>query len=197
MKVTRRAARLSRKHERLALPSEGALRLGVVADTHSSPHPRTLELLRTVRPAAILHAGDIGDFAVLRDLATVAPVIAVRGNIDPIDAAAPDVFVLDLGNGELPVLRVLLTHIAVNGPVLRADAARLARDEKAGLVICGHSHVPFIGRDRGIAVFNPGSVGPRRFMLPIVFGLLEVSPVTTRMSHIDCETGQPWFPPAF
>lgn len=196
MKVTRRAARLSRKEEQLALPPEGPLRLGVVADTHSNPHPRTLELLAALRPAAILHAGDIGDIGVLRDLARVAPVIAVRGNIDPVDASAPDVFVVDIANGEPRVLRILLTHIAVNGPMLRADAARLAREEAADLVICGHSHVPFIGKHRGIGIFNPGSAGPRRFTLPIVFGVLEVSSDATRMHHVDCETGRPWFPPA-
>ncbi len=196
MKLTRRAARSTRKQERLTLPPEGVLRLGVVADTHSSPHPRTLELLTSLRPAAILHAGDIGDFGVLRDLATVAPVIAVRGNIDPVDVSAPDVFVIDVANGESTLLRILLTHIAVNGPMLRADAARLAREEGAGLVICGHSHVPFIGKHRGIGVFNPGSIGPRRFALPIVFGVLEVSSDATRMRHIDCETGSAWLPPA-
>jgi hypothetical protein len=56
--------------------------------------------------------------------------------------------------------------------------------------------VPFIGKHRGIGVFNPGSIGPRRFTLPIVFGVLEVSAEATRMRHIDCETGRAWLPPS-
>jgi hypothetical protein len=62
-------------------------------------------------------------------------------------------------------------------------------------VVCGHSHVPFIGRDRGLTVFNPGSIGPRRFHLPIVFGTMDVTPAGLRLGHVDCETGAPWTPP--
>ena len=47
------------------------------------------------------------------------------------------------------------------------------------MVVCGHSHVPFIGRDRDLTVFNPGSIGPRRFHLPIVFGTMNVTPLTS------------------
>lgn len=178
----------------LRLREGGALRLAVVADTHSQPHPDTLAHLASRRPDAILHAGDIGDLAVLDSLASVAPVLAVRGNIDTRANALPDILVLDL-LGEERGMRLLLLHIGVNGPRLRADAARLARAEGASVVVCGHSHVPFIGRDRDLTVFNPGSVGPRRFHLPIVFGTIEVTPSGVRMGHVDCETGAAWMPP--
>jgi predicted phosphodiesterase len=89
-----------------------------------------------------------------------------------------------------------MLHIGVYGPKLRGDVARLARAQEASLVVCGHSHVPFIGRDAGLGVFNPGSVGPRRFQLPIVFGMMDLSPAGVRLRHIDCETGQTWLPPA-
>jgi hypothetical protein len=56
--------------------------------------------------------------------------------------------------------------------------------------------VPFIGRDRGLSVFNPGSIGPRRFSLPIVFGLLELAAGRLSLQHVDCETGARWMPPA-
>jgi predicted phosphodiesterase len=92
-------------------------------------------------------------------------------------------------------LRIYLTHIAVNGPKLRADVARMARAEHASLVVCGHSHVPFIAQDRELAVFNPGSIGPRRFHLPIVFGTIAITPRGVRLAHVDCETGRPWSPP--
>jgi predicted phosphodiesterase len=90
---------------------------------------------------------------------------------------------------------VLLVHIGVAGPRLRADAAKLARAARATLVVCGHSHVPFVGIDRELTVFNPGSVGPRRFALPIVFGTIELVDGRVKLAHVDCETGQRWEPP--
>jgi putative phosphoesterase len=165
-------------------------RLVVVADTHSLPHDKTHERIAALAPDAILHAGDIGDLAVLDGLAAIAPVYAVRGNIDTHAAGLPDVLVLDAGE-----LRIFITHIGVNGPRLRADVAKQARDASARLVVCGHSHVPFIGSERGITVFNPGSAGPRRFQLPIVFGTIDVTKTGVRLAHVDCATGEPWSPP--
>jgi putative phosphoesterase len=164
-----------------------ARRIACVADTHGAPHARAAELLRELQPDAIVHAGDIGDHAVLDPLRAIAPVYAVRGNIDP--RGLPDVLVLDVG-----ALRIVVVHIAVAGPRLRADAVKLAHDARASLVVCGHSHVPFVGRDKGLTVFNPGSIGPRRFSLPIVFGTIELAD-KVRFAHIDCETGKPWSPP--
>ena len=60
--------------------------------------------------------------------------------------------------------------------------------------MCGHSHVPFVGRDRGLTVFNPGSIGPRRMHLPIVLGVLEIASAKLSLRHIDCETGKQWNP---
>lgn len=173
---------------------DGSLRLVVVADTHSRPHPQAHAHIGALAPHHILHGGDIGDLAVLDRLARVAPVLAVRGNIDARDPALPDALTLDICDGDLSLLTIVMTHIAVNGPRLRADAVRLAHAEGASLVVCGHSHVPFIGRDRGIAVFNPGSIGPRRFSLPIVFGVLDITPGGVKMRHVDCETGATWTP---
>ncbi len=178
----------------LALNPRGELRLAVVADTHSQPHENTERLLRAHAVDAILHAGDIGDLVVLTELEKVAPVIAVRGNIDEHAEGLPDALSLDLQAEGESVLRILLTHIAVYGPRIRADAARLAGEHGTKLIVCGHSHVPFIGRDRGLTVFNPGSIGPRRFQLPIVFGLLEIAGGKLSLRHVDCETGQAWSP---
>jgi uncharacterized protein len=172
------------------IEAEASVRLAVVSDTHSQPHAKTLERLRDLKPAAILHGGDIGDLAVLDELASVAPVYAVRGNIDMNAKDLPDVLTIDIG-----ALRILLTHIAVYGPKLRSEVAQLARREKAQLVVCGHSHVPFIGLDKGITVFNPGSVGPRRFALPICLGAIDIGPGGVKLRHINCETGQTWLPP--
>lgn len=172
----------------------GSLRIAVVADTHSAPHPAAFTLVARERPDVILHAGDIGALSLIDDLAKVAPTIAVRGNIDVHAPEVPDSITIDLREDGAVRLSILLLHIAVNGPKLRADAVRLARAEKAQLVICGHSHVPFLGRDRDLSVFNPGSIGPRRFHLPIVFGVLELSAGRLSMKHVDCETGQTWLP---
>lgn len=183
------------KRATLQTRSDGTFRFAVVADTHSKPHPATFERLRELAPDVILHGGDIGDLTVLDSLAQVAQVLAVRGNIDVQAREVPDVMIVELLAGDALKLRLLLTHIAVYGPKLRAEVARLAQKERASLVVCGHSHVPFIGRDRGVSVFNPGSIGPRRFQLPIVLGSVDITPTSARLAHINCETGQPWTPP--
>jgi putative phosphoesterase len=188
------AASLKHASSTLHLSPEGALQLAIVADTHSQPHPNTEKWLRAMAPDAIVHAGDIGDLAVLEDLAKIAPVIAVRGNIDERAPELPDAVCITLMAGDDVALKILLMHIAVYGPKLRADAARLAGEHGAKLVICGHSHVPFIGRDRGLTLFNPGSIGPRRMHLPILFGELTIANGKLSLRHRDAETGESWLP---
>jgi putative phosphoesterase len=178
----------------LALRPDGALRLVCVADTHGKPDPRAAAQIAARRPDHILHAGDIGAPVVLDELAVVAPVTAVRGNIDAQMPGVPDVLTIDVRDGERTLLIILLMHIAVYGPNLRADAARLARAAGASLVVCGHSHVPFLGRDKGIAVVNAGSIGPRRFRLPIVFAVVDVRRDRISIEHVSCETGERWVP---
>lgn len=186
-------SRIVKQAATLAIRDDGTLKIAVVADTHSQPHGATRAHLTAMAPDAILHAGDIGDPEVIDQLAEIAPVFVVRGNIDT-RTTFPDVLTLDLVGGDRR-LRIYLTHIAVNGPRLRSDVARMARAERASLVVCGHSHVPFIGQERDLTVFNPGSIGPRRFQLPIVFGTLMLTPKGVRLAHVDCETGRPWSPP--
>jgi putative phosphoesterase len=180
----------------VSLPAAGGgpLRLAVVSDTHSEPHPAMGARLSEIAPAAILHAGDIGDLKVLDALARFAPVHAVRGNIDAHARDLPDVLVLDIA-APAP-LRILMTHIALYGPKLRAPVAGMAKAEGAALVVCGHSHVPFIGSDRGLTVFNPGSIGPRRFALPIVLGRIDLTPAGPKLAHVDAATGEMWLPPS-
>lgn len=189
------ASRLVQRATSFTVPAGGAARIAVVADTHSEPHPATAQTLGALKPDAILHAGDIGDLTVLDQLGKIAPVFAVRGNIDTRAASLPDVLTIDLLDGERRLIRLLLTHIAVAGPRLRGDVAKLAREADASLIVCGHSHVPFASQERGLTVFNPGSIGPKRFHLPIVFGVLEVSPTRIQVAHHDVATGQPWSPP--
>jgi hypothetical protein len=180
---------LQKTHKHVAFDfTEPELRIACVADTHSKPHPDLARWLAELAPQRILHAGDIGNEAVLRDLEKLAPVTAVRGNIDEI--GEPDIITVSVD----ALLKIVLTHIAVNGPRLRPDMLALAKKEDASLVVCGHSHVPFANHDRGVTVFNPGSAGPRRFHLPILFGVVRVRRDGVTLEHIDCETGKKWKP---
>ena len=177
------------------MPTDEPMRLAVVADTHSHPHPEALAHIAAGRPHALLHAGDIGDLSVLDDLAELAPLYAVRGNIDGRADALPDSLLLELRQGDLIRMRILLRHIAVRGPRLMGQVHRQAAELDAPFVVCGHSHVPLIAQDRGVIVFNPGSIGPRRFTLPITFGRVELSERGLDLRHISCETGDRWLPP--
>lgn len=156
-------------------------------------HAEARARIAALAPSAIFHGGDIGALSVLDELASVAPVVAVRGNIDSSESALPMDAVIDVESGGVRRLRVFLTHIAVYGPKLRGQVLLAAQKSDCDLVVCGHSHVPFLGRDRQMVVFNPGSIGPKRFQLPIVFGEIRLeSPV--RLRHVSCETGETWLP---
>jgi len=180
---------------RVKVPDGRELRVAVVADTHSRPHRSLGERLSGMRPDAVVHAGDIGDLAVLDALAPHGEVFAVRGNIDGKVRDVPDHAVLQIEDAGGPLVNVLVTHIAVYGTNLRADVARLADKEGAALVFCGHSHVPFVAKRGAVAVFNPGSVGPRRDHLPIVLGLATIARSGISLVHVDVETGERWLPP--
>src|SRR5688572_18808619 len=98
---------------------DGALRIVVVADTHSRPHPKSAALIAAERPDHILHAGDVGDLDVLDGLAKIAPVSAVRGNIDAHAPELPDTLTVDVCEGDESVLKMLLLHIGVYGARVR------------------------------------------------------------------------------
>jgi putative phosphoesterase len=189
------AARSSRAPARhIVALAERGLRMVVVADTHGRPHPESHRHIAALQPDRILHAGDIGDLGVLSALEKIAPVLAIRGNIDERLSDTPDALTLDVQHDARLLLRLLLVHIGVAGPRLRREVVALARAERASLVVCGHSHVPFIGRDKGLGVFNPGSIGPRRFQLPVVFGVIDIDAERVSLKHVDCETGRTWAP---
>ncbi len=184
---------MKRVHARTSLALDsGALRIAAVADTHSRPHPAIDDRLEEIRPNHILHAGDIGDLAVLRALEKHAPVTAVRGNIDERTPDLPDLVTIDVREDDKTLIALLLLHIAVSGTKLRTDVVRIAKAEDASLVVCGHSHVPFAAHDKGVTVFNPGSIGPKRFALPIVLGVIEIARTGVSVRHIECDTGRAW-----
>ena len=146
-----------------------AVRAGLVSDTHGLFDPRLPTLLQGCD--LILHAGDIVDPAILDDLSRIAPVRAVRGNNDSSRAfpALPEVSVVEVGQ-----LKALLVHVAVaRGRILPTVRDALSRD-RAQLLVHGHSHRPLASLQDGVLLVNPGSAGPRRFLLPRSAGLLEV-----------------------
>jgi hypothetical protein len=136
------------------------LLIGVVSDTHGLLRPEALAALQGSQH--IIHAGDIGAAEILTTLSAIAPVTAIRGNIDN-DAWArklPETEVVEIGG-----LSIYILH----------NLAQLdLKPEAAGFkaVISGHSHIPKQEMRNGVLYFNPGSAGPRRFKLPVTVGRL-------------------------
>lgn len=137
-------------------------RVGVISDTHGLARPEALAALRGVDH--ILHAGDVGSPEVLDQLRRIAPLTAIRGNIDrdPWALSLPETAVAELGG--------FMAYLIHNVDELDLDphAAGFAA------VISGHSHQPHQEWRNGVLYFNPGSAGPRRFRLPIALGFLMI-----------------------
>jgi putative phosphoesterase len=137
--------------------------VGLISDTHGLLRPEALRLLEG--STFIIHAGDVGDSKILAELACVAPVTAVRGNIDtqPWAQALPETATLTASEA----VRIYVLH---NLKELTIDP--VAAGFRA--VISGHSHKPGVHLKSGVLYVNPGSAGPRRFSLPVSVGRLVV-----------------------
>ncbi len=136
--------------------------VGIVSDTHGLLRPEAVELLRGSEH--IIHAGDIGSAEIVPELEKIAPVTAIRGNVDT-QAWARRFAETEVV--ELAGLHIYVIH-DVNALDLNPKAAGFAA------VISGHSHQPKQEVKDGVLYFNPGSAGPRRFKLPISVGRLEL-----------------------
>jgi putative phosphoesterase len=136
--------------------------IGVISDTHGLLRPEALAALEGVEH--ILHAGDVGDSAILDALRKIAPVTAIRGNVDTHGACAklPATDVVELG-GRL----FYLVH-SVHDLDIHPAVAGIA------MVVSGHSHKASVTVRDGVVFFNPGSAGPRRFSLPVTLGFVTV-----------------------
>ena len=136
--------------------------IGVISDTHGVLRSEALAALRG--SDCIIHAGDIGDSTILAKLARIAPVTAVRGNVDREKWARriPETNIVEAGGVSIYVLHNLQELD------LKPEAAGFVA------VIYGHSHVPKQEARNGVLYFNPGSAGPRRFRLPVSVGRLIV-----------------------
>lgn len=137
-------------------------RIGVVSDTHGLLRPEVAPVLAGVD--LILHCGDVGKFSILEELGKIAPVTAIRGNIDREGKCA-----------ELPETEVALAEGRYI--YMLHDLKTLHLDPAAGrfaAVLSGHTHVPNFYQRKGVLYLNPGSCGPRRFDLPVTIALLTV-----------------------
>ena len=136
--------------------------IGLISDTHGLIRPQALAALKGVD--LIIHAGDVGKPEVLKALKTIAPLVAIKGNIDK-DAWAdllPETKALKIGVEQLYVIH----------NVKELDFSPAARGYQ--VVISGHSHKPLIVRRDGVLFVNPGSAGPRRFKLPVAMAKLRL-----------------------
>jgi putative phosphoesterase len=138
------------------------MRIGIISDTHGLLRPEACE--RLAGADHILHAGDIGRPEVIAGLREIAPVTAIRGNVDMGSWARryPDTVRLTLGGRAI--------HVLHNLADLDVDPVAAGID----VIVSGHSHRPKIETVGGVLYLNPGSAGPRRFTLPIAVATLEV-----------------------
>jgi hypothetical protein len=148
---------------RLRSAANDCATVGVISDTHGLLRPQACEALRGSQ--LILHAGDLGTEEVLHQLERIAPVVAVRGNVDE-DAWAQRLRLAEVADFHKKVFYILHRIADLD---LKPRAAGFAA------VIFGHSHQPSIEWLDGVLFFNPGSAGPRRFSLPVTVGKIEIA----------------------
>jgi uncharacterized protein len=155
--------------------ADAVVRIGVISDTHGLLRPEIEPALAGV--AHIIHAGDIGRPDVIARLQRIAPVTAIRGNVDTGNWALhyPDTQTVSLGGRSIYILHDL--------QALQLDP----RSSGIDVVISGHSHRPRIENVDGVLYLNPGSAGPRRFRLPITLATLELtaSGLRPQLHHLD------------
>lgn len=151
--------------------------IGVIADTHGLIRREALEAM--LGSDLIVHAGDIGNARVIESLRTIAPVVAVRGNIDKGEWAdtLPKFEIVEVGQ--------ILLYVVHDLNDLDLDPAAAG----FSAVISGHSHKPSIQRQKGVLLLNPGSAGLRRFRLPISVALINVEEQTLGLRLIGLTSG--------
>jgi putative phosphoesterase len=148
--------------------AKGLTHIGVIADTHGLFDQAIIAHFAGV--AAILHAGDIGDSEVIRQLERIAPVVAVSGNVDEFEESG------------FPRSRVIrragvaigIRHILFERGKLTPEAKEWLDKEQPNVCVFGHSHRPTIEHYGPTLLFNPGSAGPKRFSLPRGIGMLTI-----------------------
>ena len=137
--------------------------LGLVSDTHGLLRESALRALQNT--GHIIHAGDVGDPKILEALDKVAPVTAVRGNVDTAEWATklPPTTMVEIG-----AVRLYVLH---NVKELKLNAI----PSGISIIVSGHSHKPGQTTRNGVVYINPGSAGPRRFNLPTTVARLDLN----------------------
>ena len=150
-------------------------RVGLISDTHGLLRPEAVAFLRG--SDVIIHAGDIGDANVLRELNDLAPVTTVRGNNDKgLWAKAI---------AESQVLQVADVFIYIIHDVAELDLDPAAAGFQ--VVVSGHSHKPVTQTRNGVLYVNPGSAGPRRFSLPVAVAELEIAGLSVKANVVELD----------
>jgi uncharacterized protein len=152
--------------------------IGLISDTHGLMRPEALTALKG--SDLIIHAGDVGKPGIIEQLRAVAPVVAVRGNVDKGDWAS-----------ELPMTAVAEARSALI--YVLHDIQELDLDPAAAefnIVVSGHSHKPGHTERSGVMYLNPGSAGPRRFQLPITVARLDLRQLPWSVAFIDLSDGE-------
>lgn len=147
--------------------------VGLISDTHGLLRQEALRALEG--SDMIIHAGDVGDPKILEELRRLAPVVAVRGNIDTgaWSTDLPETAVAEVGPELIYVLHDIREISLVN-----------PRAKGFAMVVSGHSHKPSQGEWNGILLVNPGSAGPRRFDLPVTVARVDVTRKPRRVEFI-------------
>jgi putative phosphoesterase len=150
-------------------------RIGLISDTHGLLRQEAVQALRGSE--LIIHAGDVGKPEILEELRKIAPVIAVRGNVDtePWALALPETAVVEAGAATIYVLH------DVNALDLNPAASGFR------IVVSGHSHKPGKTERDGVLYVNPGSAGPRRFQLPVTVARLNLEEEPLNPEFVDLE----------
>jgi putative phosphoesterase len=145
--------------------------IGIISDTHGLLRPEALEVLEGVD--LIVHAGDIGSLQIIDALQKIAPLSAIRGNVDR------GIWADDFSATEIVEVDDLLLYVL-------HDLGQLDLDPAAAgfhVVIHGHSHDPKVAQKQGVVYLNPGSAGPRRLRLPISMARMVVGHVEGKADH--------------
>ena len=153
------------------------LRIGIISDTHGLLRPEAERHLAGVDH--IIHGGDIGRPEVLVALRRIAPVTAVRGNVDS------GAWAKDYADAELVRLAARAIYVLHDLKTLRINPVA----EGIDMIISGHSHKATIETKDGVLYLNPGSAGPQRFRLPITLATLDIGPGGLRPIIHHLETG--------
>jgi putative phosphoesterase len=136
------------------------MKIGIISDTHGLLRPEVLPALAGVE--RILHLGDVGKISILKELEKIAPVTAIRGNVDREGPCAK------LPETEVALVADRYVYMLHDLKTLHLDPAA----DKFAAVLYGHTHLPNFFRKKGVLYFNPGSCGPRRVEFSVTVGLL-------------------------